>query len=126
MPHETKDLKDHAVYWEATGLDRRGRVTITEDGPIDIKCRWEEMTRQTLDGKGDPITISARVAVAIDIPDNSILWHGRLVDLPADGTPPSGIMRVMGRERSPDIKSRHVRRVLTLTRHNAELPDVTA
>ena len=115
-----KSLRQKAVLWEASGShDDAGRVTL--EAAVEISCRWVATYKTALDSHGDPITVTAEVMVAQDVPDESILWLGEKEDLPDS---PTRLMQVVGRANTPCVRDRATVRGLSLISYNDTLPDL--
>ena len=116
---EVLNLTDHAVLWAASDVDYYGMGKVSS--PSEIRVRWEGSAEIS----GDPQdTVQATpVAVYVDraVTVGSILWHGRLQDLPAV---PTGLFLVTGYSTMPDLKGRNLQRTVTLARYNDTLPEV--
>jgi hypothetical protein len=67
-----KMRRQTAVYWEPSEVGEEGQMTFLE--PIEIKCRWEDITEQYIDRAGTPQTSSARVYVDRDLFKLGVLW----------------------------------------------------
>ncbi len=81
---EIFDCVDYAVLWEADGLDNYGVVKVLE--PVEIRCRWNDSPKDSVSSQGDKVSLTVRISALRDIPIQSILWHGKLVDLPESPT----------------------------------------
>jgi len=68
-----------AVYWAVKSRDGEGGF-IFED-PVEISCRWEDMSQLVTDNKGVEITSRAQVYVLQDVTEESYLYLGTLDDL---------------------------------------------
>ncbi len=74
--------KQLAVYWGNPQNDGRGGYTY--DPPIEIKCRWVDITQVIYNSDGNEITSTAEVQVEVDVVLNGCLLLSRLVDVDAD------------------------------------------
>lgn len=125
MSVETTARHQWAVLWAASGLDTHGRQTV--EPPVEIQVRWKHTQRMGSDARGNPVSIDAQVVVAQDVPMGSVMWEGKLDDLPGTSyVPESDVMEVVGQDTVPDIKGRNVHRVLSLSRSSDSLPPFTA
>lgn len=114
---ETADLKQNAVLWMAdlTGYaDDAGNARITT--PIDIRVRWEA-------SKGEGEKRKARVVVDREITKGSILWLGKMIDLPNPPTKPSDLMQVIAYSTIPDVNNRQQRKLVDLVLLGSQLPE---
>lgn len=122
-PLETTSLIHKAVLWKSTSrLTRDGRKKV--EAPIQIKCRWEKVRRQSINGAGAIVGTVATVVVDREAPDGSILWLGELDDWYGTGSghDEGELMEVVSYEEVSDIKGRNVRREVGLVRGNDTLP----
>ncbi len=118
---ETMDLNDWLVLWEKAGNDGYGNPTLA--APVQIRCRWIEGQTEFTGPNGVPIAINATIVVARDIPVDSIVWKGRLQDMPGTGyVPTGGLMQIKGKRTTDDIKGRNTRRTVMAARFNDTLP----
>ena len=118
---ETMDLVHTAVYWEATGVDDYNNPTILSNVGIEIPCRWTEGLAETLDAKGNVIAADASVVVDRELAIGSVMWLGKLVDLP---DPPTDLKYIKFRKATSDIKGRNTRRTVLLMKYSDTLPTV--
>jgi hypothetical protein len=117
---EVRSLNDDAVLWAISSTDGYGRFKVSS--PIEIRVRWEDSRQESADPQN---MVEARPAQAfvdrvIDI--GSVLWHGRLKDLPAV---PTELYKVSGYNETPDIKNRFVQRAVTLVRRGDAPPEIS-
>lgn len=127
MSVEDMERRDWAVLWLATGIDDKGRTTVSAQ-PQEIKVRWNDVQQLGSDVNGDPVTISAKVVVqrTLIVPIGSRLWKGRLIDMPGTSeTPEADVMKVVTVTNTQDVKGKKVRRELSLTRSRDTLPSFT-
>ena len=117
MNVEQADLHQKAVLWRAHGSDDYGQLKI--DLPVEIDVRWEKGTRENLDSTTSSSSVTGRVFVAVEIPLKSILWLGKLVDLPS---PKRDLVQVVDYSEIPDVKNRHARREVSVIAYNETLP----
>ena len=118
---ETSALRDYAVLWTNVGNDNYGEPVVGVI-PVEIRCRWESGIGEQL----SPLTgalqeTTTLVWVDRDIPVDSIMWHGRLKDLP---NPTSDLREVIEFDKIPDIKGRRFTRVVKLIKFGGKLPKV--
>lgn len=114
--------KQHAVLWEATGNASDDGGALVSDEPEEIRVRWEDELRETLDPEGRKIVTQATVLVGRDIPIASILWLGRLADYEEDAED-NMLMEVVTKSNTPDIRNRVATRELGLLRFRGTLPE---
>ncbi len=119
---ESSDRKQKAVLWAATaatGFGDYGGHKVSD--PIEIKVRWEERKRESVDANGNTIAVDATVVVDRVIGVGSIVWLGKKVDV---ASPPVNLKQVVAYQEVPDVKGRKIRRTVLLTRYSDELPTI--
>jgi hypothetical protein len=116
---ETNSLHQKCVLWSRTGFDSNGEPVVSY--PVEISCRWEDVTREISGEDNTPITIDAMIWTGQDITKGSMLWKGALTDLPS---PATAVMEVVGFDATPDIKGRLFERVVYASRYKESLPTV--
>ena len=114
---ERSDRKQRSVLWAATGFDDYGEHKVND--PVEIKVRWEEKRRESVDNDGNTIAVDATVVVGREIAVGSIMWLGKKADL---AVPPVNLKEVVGYGAIPDVKTRNIRRTVLLVRYSNELP----
>lgn len=72
----TRMLKQTAVYWALAGTDDNGQPTY--ENPVEISCRWEDVTMEFLDAFGETQMSQARVYVSQDVTIGGVLLLGEL------------------------------------------------
>jgi len=117
---EVASLKQRAVLWTPNGVNRFGENTLA--APVEIRCRWEETTGERIDPQSGAIKSTGSIKVDRVIPVDSILWLGKLVDVPSD---PKDLRQVISFNQIPDIKGRISERSVTVMRLSTALPTVT-
>ena len=110
-PLEQQFRSQRAVLWMAVGFDDYGVPKVA--APVEIDVRWDETQSETKDAKGDMIQIDATVVVDRVITPGSVMWLGDVIDLL---TPPTNLKRVVSYQEVPDIRNRHVRKLVTVAR----------
>lgn len=106
-PLESMDRYQDAVLWPAAGEDRYGETLVGD--PVAVKVRWH-WTRRTMRGPdGKPITVDAVAVVDRAVEIGSLMWLGRLGDLPP-GTDwreeTAEALEVVAFEETTDLKGR--------------------
>ncbi len=110
MPQETKFLRQPAVLWPAAGADRYGQTTVGD--PVEVRVRWDDVSRQVLDPHGNSISIDAEVVASRDIAIGSQMWLGTLAQWYGTGTSSGSanaqgrLCEVKGEDVVPDVKNR--------------------
>lgn len=116
VPVEYAGQTDPVVLWTSTGrYDSLGKQLL--NSPIEINVRWEDNTMEFATLHATQTQCAAVMMVSRDIPYGSIVWRGRLADLPATPTP---LYQVSTRITAPDFKSKYSQRDIMLV----EFPDV--
>ena len=80
-------LKQDAVYWGVTGFNPSGEPEFA--APIDIKCRWEEVSEVFLSVTGADEVSNAIVYVDRDVVVQGQLRQGKVANLPVPNGHPS-------------------------------------
>jgi hypothetical protein len=115
-----RSLNQDAVFWEVNLTENNyGREELK--AAVAIKTRWETKNKEVLDSIGNTIGIESTVVVDREIPVGSILWKGKLIDIPAT---PTDLRQVVTYNETPDIKNRYVRRIVGLVKYSNELPNL--
>lgn len=114
---EIFDCVDYMVLFEASGIDNYGVVKINE--PVEIRGRWNDDVRDGNDSQGNKVSFSIRISALRDIPLQSILWHGKLVDLPAS---PTNLCQVKANTGGLDVHGLAERFEFGLVRFSDALP----
>ena len=129
MPQlEEMDQHQDALLWPKTGDDAFGQAThdLSDGAAIPIKCRWVNKRRLSSDAQGNPITIDATVTTNRSIEVGSLMWLGRLVDLPGTSpVPESKTMIVVSHDDAFDLKGRFRRRDYMLQYYRATPTEAT-
>lgn len=119
MPLETTELRQKAVLWPASGIDRAGHHK--RGSAEEICVRWQYSNTEATDRQGNRIAIDATVVVDRAVSVGSILWLGSLLEHNAAASP-GDYCRVVSFSTIPDIKNQNTRRVLYLQRLGDTLP----
>jgi hypothetical protein len=75
----TKMRKQTAVYWALSSIDEYGAEVYLS--PVEIACRWEDVSEQFLDAEGNTVMSNAQVYVDRDMILGSVLMLGELTDI---------------------------------------------
>lgn len=118
-PLEITDLRQDAVLWDFNGQDRHGRPIL--ENPVALKVRWVLNDAQVVDPFGNTIQSSGTVILSVDVKNMSLMWLGKLADLP---NPPTNLHQVIKANTTPDIKNRNIRFDYFLMRYSDKLPTV--
>lgn len=118
-PIETQHLRDYAVLWMAEDYNEYGRYNVAS--PIEIRVRWEGGKQQSDNPTDEVDSWPTTIYVDREIEIGSVLWHGKLRNLPS---PPTNLFKVNGRNTIPDLRNRHYQRTVSLVRHGNTLPTV--
>lgn len=114
---EKRNLKDYAVLWIASIKDNYGEFKVST--PIEIRVRWESLITASSDPQNTVETNTTDVLVDREIAIGSILWHGKLTNLPDTLT---DLYKVSESDITPDLKNRFYQRSVRITKHSNELP----
>lgn len=119
---ENNDLLDSAILWRKSDTKNdynRPVLRPYEEVNIDFSLK----RRQSTDAKGSVINYDATAITEETYPIDSILWVGKLKDMPALPTP---LYVVKGYSESNDIKNRETKYRANLVRYTDALPTVEA
>jgi hypothetical protein len=123
-PLEQMDRHQYAVYWEALGTDSYGQSKVSDD-PVELRVRWNFKRTQTVSANGTPVALDGTVVADRELVADSLLWAGRLRDLPA-GTSFSEeddeLYVVTTVTVTKDIKGRNTRYEFGVARFRSTLP----
>lgn len=123
-PLETMDLRQRAVVWDVVGADQYGEPTVSDD-PREIPVWWTWTRKEITDANGNTVTIDAQVVTAEEIGVDSLLWLGKLCDLPTGSSfsaEDEELMVVVSFRKAGDVLQRHTRRELSVQRFRDTLP----
>ncbi|MFA5056509.1 MAG: hypothetical protein WC485_00210 [Opitutaceae bacterium] len=110
-----------AVLWESAGTDDYGNPTVLE--PVELFVRWNRLMHNVADARGRVVDLDALVVVDREIPIDSIMWLGRMDEMPAQ---PTNLKRVVDYTETPDIKGRNIYRTVGLKNYSNALPALQA
>ena len=103
------DLDRFAVLWAKVGYDRYGSPAVSPI-PLEIPVRWVETLTESMGGDDNTQSWDVQFATDRDIPIGSVLWLGRLKDLPiGNKIPTTGIHEVKMAKTAMDVKGREIR-----------------
>jgi hypothetical protein len=116
---EVRNLTGYAVLWARSAIGGYGQFKVSS--PIEIRVRWEDVRQESNDPQNtvESSPVTAFVAQVIEV--GSLMWYGRLADLPDS---PTDLYKVTAYNGTPDIKGRVSSHVVTLTRYGDSLPEV--
>ena len=121
---EVSDLFQTAVYWKQAApvsYDDYGEPVIA--GGQEIPCRWVAKRSGGQGNDDSQVGVAATAIIAVKIPVGSLMWLGRLRDMPGTSfLPDRDVMVVTGYNETTDIRGRSVRRSVKLARYAATLP----
>ncbi len=106
----TRMLKQKAVYWPFASIDSFGKKVV--GSPVQIKVRWEDVSEEFLDGKGERQLSNALVYVDRDVTVGGILMLGTSADVDASGFDTvnikenDGAWEIRRFDKLPDLKAR--------------------
>lgn len=75
----TGKLNQTAVYWG--NPQENGYGGKTYDDPVEIKCRWEDMTQIVTSANGEEFISRAEVYTDTDLNEDGLLYLGDMEDL---------------------------------------------
>ncbi len=114
-----RNLKQYAVLWEASGKNSFAETTIKK--PVEIKCRWEDKRSQTLDENNNVLIYDGTVYLSCEVPEDSILWLGRLMDKPNDSEI-TNLHEVVVFSKKPNLKNTKYEYKATVRNYKNKLP----
>ena len=119
---EEADLSEYAVVWRCVGLDGYSKAVLAFP-PVEIACRWKSGSKATRPQVG---TEDLLMAVSEAVPKQSVVWIGRLADLPNVVSDPDfpdvDLFTVIDDPESPDVRGVETRRNLILQRYRCKIP----
>ena len=101
----TKVLKQTAVYWEPSGIDKYGQATVSL--PIELSVRWEDMLTEVLNSDGTKQLSKAKVMVSSDVEIGGFLKLGTLescLDI-VDPSNNESVFEIISFEKMPNIRN---------------------
>lgn len=123
---EVCDLNDDAVLWPVAGnADPNGQDRVS-DRPVGVRVRWNDSFTEVRDPQGNTVAIEATVVADRRIDKGSVLWHGKVSDLPAgtgfalEDVP--DLMQVYSWNGTQSLNGRNTRHELKLMRLKSSLP----
>lgn len=117
MPHPTKRHRHQkAVYWEFIREGDYGAAEVM--APVEITVRWIAGRKDTLDSRGNVVSIDAVLVVNQDIPIHSEMWLGTMDSWLGTGSAgdDTEVLRVVNFKKVPDLKGRNFYREVELKR----------
>lgn len=118
---ETDDLVAWAVVWPVNPdarADEYGKQRI--GAPTEVAANWTgKVRRKSLGPQSDAESGSATVYVACKVAVGSIMWEGKLKDLPPKGRE---LFEVSDYSYMDDVKHRERRHWVTVAKFKGELP----
>jgi len=111
----TKMRKQTAVYWALKSIesgevayDNYGAPRLTD--PVEISCRWEDITQEYIDPMGTRQVSHSRVYVDRDVNIGGVLMLGELTDVTDLTTPKEnlGAWEIRQFEKLPNIRNTEV------------------
>lgn len=101
----TRMRKQTAVWFKCKGLDGYGKPTY--EAPVEIACRWEDMTKEFITPTGDTKQSQAIVYPDRDVAPKDVLMLGALVDVTDSGNPKEnkGAFEVLRFDKLPTLRA---------------------
>jgi hypothetical protein len=119
----TSGLNETSVAWLASGsVDEFGQASIT--GPIELQSRWELGTRLISDALVETANPNGIVYISDPLPVGTLLWRGRIADLPAVPDSLNDLFKVVEYREVPDVKGRESRLSVVVAGTKTKLPNV--
>ena len=84
-----KSRKHPAILWRRLGDSGRGYFTY--EAPVEIKCRWDDVTGHNFDEHGVSYHVMAEVIIDREVTLGDALRYGKLADLEFDASDPLAI-----------------------------------
>jgi hypothetical protein len=115
-------FNEYAVVWAPYGP---GRAAFDNDGqprvkePEEVAATWDVSIRVSSASNTENQSKPSTVLTDTYVPVDSILWQGRLDDLPDK---PTDLYKVVGVDKLNDVKGRLEIYNLTLARHSDSIP----
>jgi len=125
MPPVERDAQyQRAVLWAANGtITRYGEKEVS--AAVEIPARWEEGILRTVNEDGTPSASSGTIHLDQAVAAGSIMWLGKLVDLPSPISESTGLMEVVGVNEMTDISGRDIKHDVTVQKFRGALPTVS-
>jgi hypothetical protein len=111
--------RQDAVLWAVAGRDKYSAPKVSS--PIALKVRWLDKQTETLDADNNVIQSDVMVKANREIKIGSILWKGKLADVPS---PATDLYQVIQSRSVTNIKNRETRYTVFLIRYSNTLPTV--
>lgn len=73
-----------AVHWARGTPDGYGGYTYSD--PVDIKCRWDDVSKEIMTDNGEQIVCSAQVLTPTNVKTGDYLWLGSKQNLTLDAS----------------------------------------
>jgi hypothetical protein len=110
-----KIRKQKALYWAPLAVGGQGRADTFED-PVEIDCRWTDVTEETVAPFSNRFTSKAKVIVDRVLAEGGLLMKGLLTDLLSTEHPSeaAGCFEIMLFQNIPDIKAKDFLYMATL------------
>ncbi len=125
-PLETMDRTVSAVWWIKNSVDRYGEETYQT--PIEIKVRWIDNRKRVSGQNTNSVGYDISLVADRDLVAESVIWKGKLVDLP---NPQDGVivindlMRIESSKQTQDLKGRFTRYEANANRYKSQIAAAT-
>ena len=120
---QTLARRHYAVLWPVVGIDDNGNPRVS--APREIKVRWEDDDHQTRAQKG---TADVALLVGERLVEGSLLWRGRLADVPspeiAENFSNVVVYQVIDIKEVPALKGPNKSITAFAMRHSTKIPQV--
>lgn len=109
-------LKQTAVWWQIYGHDAQGHRQFEE--PVEIKCRWEDLSEEFADPNGQTRISRSKVLVERDLGIGDLLLLGTMDDVVFPDEPlheeNGHVMEIQRFDKIPDRRARKFLRIAWL------------
>lgn len=114
---EQTELNQDAILWRYASKDDYNRPIVSQ--PEEIAVRFKLGQVQSMDQKGSVISYDGSAVTEEIYQIDSILWIGRLKDMPESPTP---LYQIKSYRETPDLKGRETKFTAMLMRYTDTLP----
>jgi hypothetical protein len=100
--------KDYLIYWEYSGSDQYGQPTYAT--PVQMKCRWDDCTKQIFDQDGSPVFSKNELITQKRLKLKGLVKKGKLTASINQASPKanSDVHEVIASEETPMLKIRSI------------------
>lgn len=116
---EQTELNQDVILWRYASKDDYNRPVLKPLEEIEVRFKLGQI--QSTDAKGSVISYDGSAVTEETYPIDSILWIGKLSDMPAAPTP---LYQVKSYRETPDLKGRETKFTAMLMRYTDTLPTI--